>query len=52
MLDFFGQERRLLADAMQQSGCDVIHSHWTYEFGAAAVEKENQPVIDLSGRGC
>jgi L-malate glycosyltransferase len=38
MLDFFGQERRALADAMQQSGCDVIHAHWTYEFGAAAVE--------------
>ena len=38
MLDFFAQERRALADAMRRSGCDVIHSHWTYEFGAAAVE--------------
>ena len=38
MLDFFGQERRALTDAMRQSGCDVIHAHWTYEFGAAAVE--------------
>lgn len=45
MLDFFGLERRALADAMQQSGCDVIHSHWTYEFGAAAVESGVRHVV-------
>ena len=37
MLDFFRGERRALRDAMLSSGCDVIHAHWTYEFGAAAV---------------
>jgi glycosyltransferase involved in cell wall biosynthesis len=45
MLDFFGQERRALANAMQQSGCDVIHAHWTYEFGAAAIESGVRHVI-------
>jgi hypothetical protein len=37
MLDFFRGERLVLRKAMQQSRCDVIHAHWTYEFGAAAV---------------
>jgi glycosyltransferase involved in cell wall biosynthesis len=45
MLDFFGGERRALADAMRRSGCDVIHSHWTYEFGAAAVESGVRHVV-------
>lgn len=38
MLDFFRAERQELRDAMRRSGCDVIHAHWTYEFGSAAVE--------------
>jgi glycosyltransferase involved in cell wall biosynthesis len=38
MLDFFRGERHGLRDAMRASGCDVIHAHWTYEFGLAAVE--------------
>jgi len=38
MLDFFRGERHGLRDAMRVSGCDVIHAHWTYEFGSAAVE--------------
>jgi glycosyltransferase involved in cell wall biosynthesis len=38
MLDFFRAERRALCDAMRTSGCDVIHAHWTYEFGSAAAE--------------
>jgi glycosyltransferase involved in cell wall biosynthesis len=38
MLDFFRAERHGLRDAMRDSGCDVIHAHWTYEFGHAAVE--------------
>ncbi len=37
MLDFFRSERRGLRDAMRGAGCDVIHAHWTYEFGWAAV---------------
>jgi glycosyltransferase involved in cell wall biosynthesis len=38
MADFFRGERQVLARAMQSSRCDVIHAHWTYEFGAAAVD--------------
>lgn len=38
MLDFFRGERSALRDAMRKAGCEVIHAHWTYEFGAAAVE--------------
>jgi glycosyltransferase involved in cell wall biosynthesis len=38
MLDFFRGERHGLRDAMRAAGCDVIHAHWTYEFGSAAVE--------------
>jgi glycosyltransferase involved in cell wall biosynthesis len=37
MPDFFRAERMALRDAMRQADCDVIHAHWTYEFGAAAV---------------
>jgi glycosyltransferase involved in cell wall biosynthesis len=38
VLDFSRKERHSLRDAMRNSGCDVIHAHWTYEFGAAAIE--------------
>ena len=38
MLDFWRGERVALRDAMRMSNCDVIHAHWTYEFGAAAIE--------------
>ena len=37
MLDLFRTERIALREAMRQAGCDVIHAHWMYEFGAAAV---------------
>lgn len=35
--DFYRLERHFLTAAMNQSDCDLIHAHWTYEFGAAAV---------------
>jgi glycosyltransferase involved in cell wall biosynthesis len=38
MLDFFRGERHGLRDAMRASACDVIHAHWTYEFGSAGLE--------------
>jgi glycosyltransferase involved in cell wall biosynthesis len=38
MLDWFRKECHGLRDAMRASGCSVIHAHWTYEFGLAAVE--------------
>lgn len=34
--DFYRAERRYLIEAMNQSDCELIHAHWTYEFGAAA----------------
>jgi glycosyltransferase involved in cell wall biosynthesis len=45
MLDFFRAERHSLRDAMRASGCDVIHAHWTYEFGSAAVESRLPCVV-------
>lgn len=38
MMDFFRAERHALRDAMRAAGCDVIHAHWTYEYGSAAAE--------------
>ena len=35
--DNYRAERLRLESAMRLSACDVIHAHWTYEFGAAAV---------------
>ncbi len=34
--DFYRPERKHLAAAMKQSGCELVHAHWTYEFAAAA----------------
>lgn len=45
MADFFRGERRALSQAMRESRCDVIHAHWTYEFGAAAIESGLPHVI-------
>lgn len=36
--DFYAAERSTLADAMRNSGCDILHAHWTYEFAAAALD--------------
>ena len=35
--DIYSMERHALTEAMKVSQCEVIHAHWTYEFGAAAV---------------
>jgi L-malate glycosyltransferase len=45
MADFFRAERQTLAEAMKISGCDVIHAHWTYEFGAAVIKSRMPHVI-------
>ena len=45
MLDFWRGERRVLADAMRASKCEVIHAHWAYEFGAAALDSGIPHVI-------
>jgi len=36
--DFYKLERMHLSTAMKNSGCDLIHAHWTYEYAAAALE--------------
>lgn len=35
-IDFFAQERKLLARVLASSGAEVIHAHWTYEFALAS----------------
>lgn len=35
--DFFRRERHALSAAMRDTGPDLVHAHWTYEFGLAAV---------------
>lgn len=38
MLDLFGLERHCLTSAMRVAAPDIIHAHWSYEFGAAALD--------------
>lgn len=38
MLDFFALERHALADAIRQERPEIVHAHWSYEFGAAALD--------------
>ncbi|WP_115229662.1 glycosyltransferase family 4 protein [Iodobacter fluviatilis] len=44
MLDLFALERRCLLKAIQASGVDILHAHWTYEFAWAA-QNSNIPVL-------
>jgi len=36
--DFYRKERDCLVKAMRSSGCEILHSHWCYEFAAAALD--------------
>ena len=36
MRDFYRNEREALASALQETGADLVHAHWTYEFELAA----------------
>lgn len=38
MLDFFALERHALTDAILEERPDIVHAHWSYEFGAAALD--------------
>jgi len=38
MLDLFGLERHSLTSAIRNAMPDIIHAHWSYEFGAAALD--------------
>lgn len=42
---FYRKERCLLTDVMNLSDCEVVHAHWTYQFGAAAVVCNKPHVI-------
>lgn len=42
--DLFAVERHGLARAMRESGCDVIHAHWTYEFALGA-QRAGLPLV-------
>lgn len=35
-LDFFREERRRITEVLAEVRADVVHAHWTYEFGLAA----------------
>lgn len=35
--DLFAAERAQLTAMMKEDRCDLIHAHWTYEFGSAAL---------------
>lgn len=43
--DFFSQERRALERAIREAVPDIIHAHWTYEFGLAAIASELPHVV-------
>jgi glycosyltransferase involved in cell wall biosynthesis len=43
-LDFFEQERTLIEQGLEESGADICHAHWTYEFGLAA-QRSSLPAV-------
>lgn len=38
MVDLFALERRALQSAIAEAQPDIVHAHWTYEFGWAALD--------------
>jgi L-malate glycosyltransferase len=44
-LDFFAFERRALRAAIEHARPDVIHAHWAYEFGLAAIHSDIPHVV-------
>ena len=43
--DLYRKERNLLRDAINASDCDLIHAHWTYEFGWAATRSNKKNIV-------
>jgi len=43
--DFYRFERQKLNTAMQESGVDLIHAHWCYEFAAAALVSRRNVLV-------
>lgn len=44
-MDFFAVERSALVAALQHANPDVVHGHWSYEFGLAAIESGKPHVV-------
>lgn len=44
-LDGFREERRRLAPVIHESGGEVVHAHWTYEFALAALGSGRPTVV-------
>lgn len=44
-MDFFAVERSALVAALKHANPDVVHGHWSYEFGLAAVESGKPHVV-------
>lgn len=38
MLDFFADERKLMANCIRKTSPDFVHAHWSYEFAGAALK--------------
>ncbi len=43
--DFYRRERRGLVEAIRAARCDLVHAHWCYEFGAAALDSATTCLI-------
>lgn len=43
--DFLKKERRRLGEVLGESSAEVIHAHWTNEYGAAAVAAAGRPHV-------
>jgi glycosyltransferase involved in cell wall biosynthesis len=46
-MDFFAAERRHLRAVLEEAAPDVVHAHWAYEFGLAAVDTKLPAVISV-----
>lgn len=44
-MDFFSVERTALVAAIRQANPDVVHGHWSYEFGLAAIDSGRPHVL-------
>ncbi|MGV8894755.1 MAG: glycosyltransferase family 4 protein [Burkholderiaceae bacterium] len=45
IVDFYGLERRYLAQAIQIDNPDIVHAHWAYEFALAAIASGKPHVV-------
>lgn len=51
MKDLFGREIRLLTEAIQATGADVVNAHWTYEYAEATVRCRLPHVVTMHDLG-